>query len=165
MSNSPLPIGDPRELGFDPDRLAAIGPAMQHYVDTQKVPNLVTLLARKGQLVHFEARGVLDLEQGNPVGKDSLFRMFSNTKPIAGVATLILFERGILTPDDPVARFLPEWANLQVVNRNELTITEPAKTTSHHSPLPNEYHGSNEPNDLATHVSTAVSQRAGATWV
>ena len=93
MSDAPLPIGDPVELGFDPDRLAQIGPAMQQFVDSKKVPNLVTLLAKKGQIVHYEARGVLDLEQGNPVGKDSLFRMFSNTKPIAGVATLILFER------------------------------------------------------------------------
>ena len=127
MSDSPLPVGDPKELGFDVDRLAQIGPAMQRFVDAQKVPNLVTLLARKGQIVHFEARGVLDLDKGNPVGKDSLFRMFSNTKPIAGVATLILFERGILTPDDPVSRFLPEWSDLQVVNRNELMMTEPAK--------------------------------------
>ena len=127
MSDSPLPIGDPQELGFAPERLAQIGPAMQHYVETQKVPNLVTLLARAGQIVHFEARGVLDLEQGTPVGKDSLFRMFSNTKPIAGVATLILYERGILTPDDPVAKFLPEWSDSRVVNRNELMITERAK--------------------------------------
>lgn len=127
MSESPLPVGDPVELGFDTDRLAQLGPAMQHFVDEQKVPNLVTLLARKGQLVHFEARGVLDLEQRNPVGKDSLFRMFSNTKPIAGVATLILFERGVLTPDDPVARFLPEWGDLKVINRNEVMLTEPAK--------------------------------------
>lgn len=127
MSDSPLPIADPAELGFDPSRLAQLGPAMQHFVDSQKVPNLVTLLARKGQIVHFEARGALDIEQGNPVGKDSLFRMFSNTKPIAGVATLIMFERGILTPDDPVSRFLPEWEDIKVVNRNELFITEPAK--------------------------------------
>ncbi len=127
MSETPLPIGDPIGLGFDPDRLAQLGPAMQHFVNSRKVPNLVTLLARKGQIVHFEARGVLDLDLGNPVGKDSLFRMFSNTKPIAGVATLILFERGVLTPDDPVAKFLPEWGELQVVRRNELMVTEPAK--------------------------------------
>ena len=127
MSDSPMPVGNPQQLGFDEDRLAQIGPAMQQFVDKQKVPNLVTLLARRGQIVHFESRGVLDLEKGNPVGKDSLFRMFSNTKPIAGVATLILYERGILTPDDPVSKFLPEWGNLQVVNRNEMAITEPAK--------------------------------------
>lgn len=127
MSDTPLPLGDAKDLGFDENRLAEIGPAMQHFVDEQKVPNLVTLLARKGQIVHYEARGVLDLDKQNPVGTDSLFRMFSNTKPIAGVATLILFERGILTPDDPVSRFLPEWSDLKVVNRNEMTITEPAK--------------------------------------
>ena len=126
MSNTPLPLGDPIELGFDPDRLAQIGPAMQAYVDDQKVPNMVTLLARRGQIVHFEERGVLDMKLGNPVGKDSLFRMYSNTKPIAGVATLILYERGVLTPDDPVSRFLPEWGSQVVAHRNEPMITTPA---------------------------------------
>ncbi|MCY4655378.1 MAG: serine hydrolase [Gammaproteobacteria bacterium] len=127
MSASPLPLGDPSELGFDADRLAQIEPAMQAYVDSKKVPNLVTLLARKGQIVHFNACGVLDLAKGNPVGKDSLFRMYSNTKPIAGVATLILYERGVLTPDDPVARFLPEWGSQVVAHRNEPMITTPVK--------------------------------------
>ena len=58
MSQSPLPVGDASALGFDPDRIALIGPAMQRFVDDKKVPNLVTLLARKGEIVHFEARGV-----------------------------------------------------------------------------------------------------------
>lgn len=125
MTNSPLPVGDPAKLGFDPARIAQIGPAMKQFVDDAKVPNLVTLLARKGQIVHFEAHGVLDLKSDDPVGKDSLFRMYSNTKPIAGVATLILYERGILTPDDPVARFLPEWGSQRVAHRNEPSITTP----------------------------------------
>ena len=126
MTDSPLPLGDPSDLGFDASRIAKIGPAMQAFVDARKVPNLVTLLARKGQIVHFEARGVLDLNADDPVTKDSLFRMYSNTKPIAGVATLILFERGILTPDDPVARFLPEYGSQVVAHRNEPMITRPA---------------------------------------
>ena len=100
---------------------------MQTYVDAKKVPNLVTLVARKGQVVHHEARGVLDFKSNTPVATNSLFRMYSNTKPIAGVATMILYERGILTPDDPVAKFLPEFGSQVVRHRNEPAMTEPVK--------------------------------------
>lgn len=126
MSDSPLPTGDPKDLGFDSSRLALIGPAMQAYIDAEKVPNLVTLIARRGKIVHFDARGYLEIATKAPVGKDSLFRMYSNTKPITGVATLILYERGVLTPDDPVAKFLPEWSDMRVANRNEPAITRRA---------------------------------------
>ena len=119
MPNYPLPQGDPIELGFDESRLAQIGPEMQRFVDDKKVPNLITLLARHGKVVHLESRGVLDFDTGEAAPVDTLCRMFSNTKPIAGVATLILYERGILTPDDPVARFLPEWSDLSVFSFNE----------------------------------------------
>ena len=127
MTDYPLPQGDAAALGFDPERLALIGPAMQEFVDDRRVPNLVTLLARRGQVVHMEARGVLDLDTGRPVGLDSLFRMYSNTKPVAGVATLILTERGVLTPDDPVSKFLPEFEGQRVMRTDEPMMTEPAK--------------------------------------
>ena len=116
MTTTPLPIGDPRQLGFDAERLARIGPAMQAFADDGRVPNLVTLLARRGQVVHRHACGVLDLEGDAPAGFDTLFRMWSNTKPVAGAATMILYERGILTPDDPVAKFLPEYRDQKVFN-------------------------------------------------
>lgn len=125
MDNYPLPAVEPAQAGFDPSRLAQIGAAMQTFVDSKKVPNLVTLLARHGKVVHFEARGVLDLDEPAEVQKNTLFRMYSNTKPIAGVATMILFERGVLTPDDPVSKFLPEYANQRVMNRNEPMVTAP----------------------------------------
>jgi len=114
MSLATLPTGDPAALGFDPERLAAIGPAMQKFVDDEKVPNLVTMVVRKGQVVHLDARGVMDFESNTPVDTGTLYRLYSNTKPIAGVATLILFEAGILTPDDPVTRFVPELKNMKV---------------------------------------------------
>lgn len=123
MDNYPLPTVEAAEAGFDPSRLAQIGEAMQTFVDARKVPNLVTLLARHGRIVHFEARGVLDLDEPEEAQKNTLFRMYSNTKPIAGVATMILFERGVLTPDDPVSKFLPEYANQRVMNRNEPMMT------------------------------------------
>jgi CubicO group peptidase (beta-lactamase class C family) len=124
---SSLPEADAAELGFDPKRLGEIGPAMQAYVDDRRVPNLVTLVARRGKVVHFEARGVLDFDTGAPVGKDSLFRMYSNTKPIAGVALSILYERGLLTPDDPVSRFLPEYRHLRVQIPDTPMMTRRAK--------------------------------------
>lgn len=123
---SPLPEGDARDLGFDPDRLAAIGPSMQAYVDDARVPNLVTLVARRGQIVHFEARGVLDFASGRPATKESLFRMFSNTKPLAGVALSICYERGLASPDDPVGNFLPEWFANRVQIPNSPGMTERA---------------------------------------
>ena len=127
MIDSPLPNGDPAALGFDVQRLARIGDAMQAFVDDGRVPNLVTLVARRGQVVHQHACGVLDLDDDTPAGLDTLFRMWSNTKPIAGVATLILYERGLLTLDDPVARFLPEYADQRVCRADEPMATEPAK--------------------------------------
>ena len=104
MSHSTLPDGQASELGFDADRLAAIGPAMQAYIDAGKVPNLATMVVRHGQVVHLDSRGQMDLEGDRPIDHQTLFRMYSNTKPIAGVATMILYEAGVLTPDDPVTR-------------------------------------------------------------
>ena len=125
--DQPLPTGDATALGFDATRLARIGPALQQYIDDGKVPNLVTLLARRGQIVHLEARGTLDLDSGLPVDTASLFRMWSNTKPIAGVATLILYEDGLLTPDDPIGRWLPEWRDLRVLLPDAAGMTERAR--------------------------------------
>ena len=83
--------------------------------------------ARRGQLVHLHACGVLDLEDGAPAGADTLFRMWSMTKPIAGVAPMILYDRGVLAPDDPVAKFLPEYADQRVFNPAEPMAPVPAK--------------------------------------
>ena len=124
---SALPVGDAAALGFDPERLARIGPAMQAFVDDGRVPNLVTLVARQGRIVHQHACGLLDLDEDAPAGLDTLFRMWSNTKPIAGVATLILYERGVLTPDDPIAKYLPEYADMRVFNPSEPMAPVPAK--------------------------------------
>jgi CubicO group peptidase (beta-lactamase class C family) len=127
MTTSSLPTGDPEALGFDAERLSRIGPAMQKLIDDEKVPNLVTLVARKGQIVHLDARGVMDLDTRKPVDTSTLFRLYSNTKPIAGVATMILFEAGLLTPDDPVSKFLPEYADLRVASAQFPMMTERAK--------------------------------------
>jgi len=143
-AHAKLPTGDPKALGFDPDRLAQLAPAMQKFVDEEHVPNLVTMVVRKGQIAHLHACGVMDFDSRKPVDTNTLFRLYSNTKPMAGVATLILYEKGLLTPDDPVSKFVPELADLRVQQPNGTTV--PARrnitirdcltnTTSLHTPM------------------------------
>jgi CubicO group peptidase (beta-lactamase class C family) len=124
---SPLPAASPEEEGFIPERLARIGPAMQRFVDEGKVPNLVTLVARHGRVVHFEARGYMDLESRRPVDTSTIFRLYSNSKPIAGLAVMMLYEEGLLTPDDPISRFLPAFKNPVVRIGDQPGMTEPAR--------------------------------------
>ncbi|HEY7269087.1 MAG TPA: serine hydrolase domain-containing protein, partial [Dehalococcoidia bacterium] len=126
ISGSPLPTADPGDLGFIPERLAQLGPTMQRYVDDGKVPNLVTLVARHGRVAHFEARGVMDLDEPQPVQRDSIFRLYSNSKPIAGAGVMILFEEGKVTPDDPISKFIPAFKNAQV-RTNQPGVTVPAQ--------------------------------------
>ncbi|MBS03867.1 MAG: hypothetical protein CMQ24_14320 [Gammaproteobacteria bacterium] len=120
-----LPAADPAELGFDADRLARIGPAMQRYIDDGKVPNLLTLVARHGKVAWFDARGRLDVDEHAPADENTLFRMYSNTKPIAGTAIMVLFEEGKLTPDDSIGRYLPAYKKLRVQTADP-AVTEKA---------------------------------------
>jgi len=110
----PLPHAEPEEVGMSSERLARIRPAMQRFVDEGKDPGFVTLVARKGKVVDFEAQGYMDIESKRPVRKDTIYRLFSNTKPIAGVATMICVEEGLLKLDDPLSKFIPAFKN-QVV--------------------------------------------------
>ena len=110
----PFETGDPAALGFDPVRLSNIGPVMQQFVDDHYAPNLVTMVLRHGKLVFSHRCGYSDIESQSPVAEDTLFRLFSSTKPMAGLATLLLYEEGILTPDDPVTRFVPELKDMRV---------------------------------------------------
>jgi len=107
----PLPVAEPEEVGFSSERLARIRPAMQKYIDNCEVPCMITLVARHGKIVHFEAQGYMDVESKRPVRKDAFFRLWSNSKPIAGVATMILYEDGLLNLDDPISKFIPTFKN------------------------------------------------------
>ena len=114
----PLPNTKPEDVGFSSERLAKICPGLQKFIDKQMVPNLVTLVARHGKIVHYEAQGYLDFESKKPAGKDTIYRLWSNSKPITGTATMICIEDGLLTLDDPVSKYIPAFKN-QVV-RTEL---------------------------------------------
>jgi CubicO group peptidase (beta-lactamase class C family) len=126
--NWPLPFVRPEEAGFSSQRLAQIRPGLQKYIDEQKVPNLVTLVARHGKVVHYDAQGYMDFESKKPVGKDTIFRLYSNSKPVTGVATMILYEEGRLTLDDPIAKYIPAFKNTVVRFTGRPEGNEPAPT-------------------------------------
>ncbi len=123
----PLPMAEPEEVGFSSERLARIRPTMQKYIDEQKLPCMITLVARHGKIVHFEAVGYMDVESKQPVKRDAFFRLYSNTKPITGVAAMILYEDGLLNLDDPVSKFIPAFKNPVVSNIGASRAGEPAR--------------------------------------
>ncbi|MBN2238489.1 MAG: serine hydrolase [Dehalococcoidales bacterium] len=100
---------------MDSNRLKAIGTKMQTYIDREMAYNFVMAIARKGMLVYHEALGFLDFESRRPAGLDTIFRLYSNSKAIAGTATMILCEEGLLNLDDPISRFIPEFRKPVVV--------------------------------------------------
>ena len=109
-----LPITEPESVGMSSERLERIGPAMQKYIDDKLIPGVVTLVARKGKVVHFKSRGFMDVDSGKPMRPDALFRIASMTKPITSVALMMLWEEGAFQLRDPVSKFIPEFANQQV---------------------------------------------------
>ena len=111
-----LPTGSPDSAGMSAAGLARIRPAMQAYVDDGRVAGVMTLVARRGQVVHWDAVGLRDMEAGDPLEPDDIFRIYSMTKPITSVATMILVEEGKVALDDPVATFIPEFAAVEVLS-------------------------------------------------
>src|SRR6476646_238776 len=116
MSNTKqLAAGNPRELGFAPERLARIGKTLDAAVAARAIPGTVTIVARKGQVVHTHVTGKLDLDRPEKLSIDSLFRMYSQTKPVTAAVLLTLFEDGAFLLDEPVSKWIPEFANPKVV--------------------------------------------------
>jgi CubicO group peptidase (beta-lactamase class C family) len=111
---SDLPAAKPEEVGMSSERLPRISAAMQRHIDAHQLAGAVTLVARKGKVVHFETHGWADLESKKPMTQDTLFRMASTTKPVTAVAILMLMEEGKLRLTDPVSRFIPEFKETKV---------------------------------------------------
>lgn len=109
-----LPTALPEDLGFSSERLGRIGPVIQGEIDKGQYPGAVILVARQGKIVYFESIGHLDPASGKPMTKDAIFRLYSMTKPYTSVAIMMLMEEGKLRVTDPVSKFIPAFANLQV---------------------------------------------------
>jgi CubicO group peptidase (beta-lactamase class C family) len=107
---------EPESLGFSNQRLARIDTAMQRYVDEKKLAGIVTLVARCGKVVHFEKFGMADVEAGRPMQLDTLFRIYSMTKPITTTAALMLLEEGRIRLADPISRYIPAFKDVKVLD-------------------------------------------------
>ncbi len=105
----------PEDVGLSTERLQRVTEVVQRYIDGKNVAGAVTLVARRGKIAHFEAQGLAEIEANKPMAKDSIFRLASMSKPITGVAIMMLVEEGKVRLSDPVSRFIPEFKNLDKV--------------------------------------------------
>jgi CubicO group peptidase (beta-lactamase class C family) len=106
---------DPEAAGFDAVRLARVDEHLRtRYVEPGKIAGCEVAVARRGQVAHLSSLGHRDRERGVPVGDDTIWRIYSMTKPLTGVALLTLYEQGLFQLDDPVHRFLPELRDVKV---------------------------------------------------
>jgi len=109
-----IDIVEPETVGFSTERLAKVTEFVEREIADGNLVGTVTLVARHGQVVHFEAAGRNGLDDERPMETDALFRIFSMTKPITTVAAMMLYEEGAFHLGDPVAKYLPELANMQL---------------------------------------------------
>jgi CubicO group peptidase (beta-lactamase class C family) len=109
-----LPAAKPETVGMSGERLARLGDGMKSLVQQGRLAGVVTLVARHGKVVEFEAAGKRDIAADLPMQKDSIFRIYSMSKPITGVAMMMLLEEGKWQLNDPVAKYIPEFADLKV---------------------------------------------------
>jgi CubicO group peptidase (beta-lactamase class C family) len=104
----------PEDAGLSSERLARIHETIQRHIDSHDITGAVTLVARNGRVVHFEAHGLMDVEAKKTMSRDAIFRIFSMSKPVTGVAILMLLEEGKIRLNDPVSKFIPEFRGLKV---------------------------------------------------
>jgi len=114
LSAATIQEAKPESVGLSGERLQRIRETIQRHMDARQIAGAVTLVARKGHIAHLEAQGLMDLDSKKPMTKDSIFRIYSMSKPIAGVAILMLMEEGKLRLNDPVSKFIPEFKGMKV---------------------------------------------------
>jgi CubicO group peptidase (beta-lactamase class C family) len=119
LLGDPLPSVAPRQVGIDPAVLSEIDARMQSYVAQGKLPGIVLLVARDGKVAHAGVYGKMDIESAKPMRRDALFRIYSMTKPITGVALMTLHEQGRFQLDDPVSKYLGGFERMKVFAGNE----------------------------------------------
>ncbi len=129
-------VAEPETVGMSAERLHRINTFVQEYIDADQIAGAVTLVARKGKVVHYEAQGWRDKDNGVAMTHDSIFEMMSMTKPIVSTALMMLFEEGRFLLDDPIAKWLPEYAHHTVrINADgvrPITVPEARPVTVRH---------------------------------
>ena len=130
MANLTTEVGSPENAGMSSERLLRVDHALQRYIDQEKLAGIVALIAREEQVCYFERFGQMSRETGMPMQLDTIFRIYSMTKPITSVAAMTLWEEGRFQLDDPVSRYIPEIGKMKVYqNRNGtgLEVVEPER--------------------------------------
>jgi CubicO group peptidase (beta-lactamase class C family) len=117
---------EPESVGMSSERLGRIAPAMQSYVDSGEVAGFVTLVARRGEIVHRDRCGFRDREAGVPMTDDTIFRIYSMTKPIVSTALMLLHEEGRFLLEQPVATYLPAFGAVKVMN-SDGSVVDPVR--------------------------------------
>ena len=156
---------DPAAVGFDGERLRRIDDHFARYVDKGLLPGWLIVVSRKGQVAHVSTCGARDIEAGLPVENDTLFRLYSMTKPVTSVAAMMLYEQGAFELNDPVSRFIPAFADARVYRSGTALapvtdpIVEPMRIwhlLTHMAGLTYGFH--------YNHVVDAMYRRAGFEW-
>ena len=109
-----LSTAKPEEVGLSSERLSRISATLKAHVEKGVIPGAVALVARKGKIVYFESFGMRDLETSSPMQKDTIFQIYSMTKPITSVGLMMLHEQGRIYLGDPVSKYIPELKGLKV---------------------------------------------------
>jgi CubicO group peptidase (beta-lactamase class C family) len=164
LSAAAIPTARPEDAGLSSERLQRVHEAIQRHIDAHDISGAVTLVAREGRVAHFEAHGLMDIDAKKAMSKDTLFWVASMSKPIVGVAILMLMEEGKLRLNDPVSRFIPEFRGMKVAVMQERPVVarQPAEGGA---PLFYTIPASREITiqDLLSHVSGLVSGGAAST--
>ncbi|MGA8579589.1 MAG: serine hydrolase domain-containing protein [Bryobacteraceae bacterium] len=119
MVAASLPAAKPEDAGMSTERLQRIHESIQRPIEAGEISGAVTAVARRGRVVHFKAHGLMDIESKKPMEKDAIFRLASMSKPITGVAVMMLVEEGKIRLSDPVSKFLPEFRDMKVAMPRE----------------------------------------------
>ena len=132
------PASRPEDVGLSTERLPRIHDTVQRYLDARQLAGAVTLVARRGRVAHFEAHGVMDFDSKTPMRKDAMFRIASMSKPVTGVAIMMLMEEGKLRLTDPVSRFIPEFKEVKVAVVGPGYVAPPV-AAGQRAPVPDYY--------------------------
>ncbi|MGD0666751.1 MAG: serine hydrolase domain-containing protein [Bryobacteraceae bacterium] len=162
LAAASLPAAKPEDAGMSTERLQRIHESIQRHIDAGEISGAVTVVARRGRVVHFEARGLMDIESKKPMEKDAIFRLASMSKPITGVAVMMLVEEGKIRLSDPVSKFLPEFRDMKMAMPREH-----AAGSAHGAAMEPDFYvvPANREitiRDLLTHTSGLVSGGLGA---
>ena len=117
-------MATPEDVGVSTKRLKRIRTLLQGYVNSGQLPGFLTVVARRGKIVHFETIGMQDVENSKPVEPDTIFRIYSMSKPITSVAVMMLYEEGHFQLGTPVSQFIPEFENMKVYNEDQTEVLD-----------------------------------------